>query len=153
MSEERKEYCASKLYVRGDDLDPQQVTTILGVEPSEAFRMGDHLPYPRNHKDAGKPSDLIVHTGTWKLDIDKEKKWSWDAAAQLDYWCVFLTTREAAIRELQARGYEVMIDCYIDEGPVVYVDLSTELMRTLANLGVALKLGFYDWANLQPDKD
>jgi hypothetical protein len=43
-----------------------------------------------------------------------------DAAAQLDYWRVFLTSREAAIRELQAHGYEVMIDCFIDGGPVVY---------------------------------
>jgi hypothetical protein len=152
MAEEIKEYCACKLLVRGDELDPEQVTALLGVEPSEAHRLGDHLPYPRNHKDAGKPSDLIARTGTWKLDVDKEKKWSWDAEAQLDYWCVFLTSREAAIRKLQARGFEVVLDCFVDEGPVVYVDLSAELMQTLGNLGVALKFAFYDSANLQPDE-
>ena len=152
MPEEIKEYCSCKLYVRGDDLDPKEVTTLLGVEPTEAYRRGDHWPYPRNHKRAGKPSDLIVRTGTWRLEVDDEKKWSWDAAAQLDYWCVFLVNREAAIRELQARDYEVMIDCYIDEGPVVYLDLSAELMQTLGNLGVALKFGFYDGPNLLPEK-
>ncbi len=152
VSEEIKEYCSCKLCVRGDDLDPQQVTALFGVEPSTAYRRGDHLPYPRNHQDAGKPSDLIVRTGTWLLEVDAEKKWSWDAAAQLDYWCVFLTNREAAIRELQTRGYEVMIDCFIDEGPVVYVDQSAKLMQTLGNLGVAVKFGFYDGPNLQSDK-
>ena len=152
MSEEIKEYCSCKLLVRGDDLDPAQVTTLLGVDPSEAYRRGDHLPYPRNHERAGQPSDLMVQTGAWRLEVDAEKKWSWDAAAQLDYWCVFLTNREAAIRELQARGYEVMIDCYIDEGPVAYVELSAELLQTLGNLGVAVKFGFYDRSELQSGK-
>jgi hypothetical protein len=151
MPEEPKEYCSCKLRIRGDDLDPHQVTKLLGLEPSEAHRLGDHLPYPPNHKDAGKPSDLIARTGTWKLAVDQEKKWSWDAEAQLDYWCVFLTTREAAIRELQGRGYEVILDCFLDEGPVVYLDLSAELMQTLGNLGVVLKFAFYDSANLQPN--
>ena len=151
MSEEI-EFCSCKLYVRGDDLDPQQVTALLGVEPSEAYRRGDHLRYPPKHKDADRPGSLIVRTGTWRLDIDQEKRWSWDAAAQLDYWCVFLTSREPVIRELQQRGYDVMIDCFIDEGPVVYLDVSVELMRTLGNLGVALKFGFYNGENLQPEK-
>jgi hypothetical protein len=149
---EEKEYCSCKLYVRGDDLDPQQVTTLLGVEPSEAYRRGDHLRYPPNHKDAGQPGSLIIRTGTWRLDVDEEKKWSWDAAAQLDYWCVFLTNRETAVRELQALGYEVRIDCLIDEGPVVYLDVSVELMRILGNLGVALQFCFYDGENLQREE-
>ena len=153
MSEETKEYCACKLYVRGDDLDPKQVTTLLGVEPSAAYRRGDYWHYPRNHKRAGEPSELIVRTGTWRLEVDAEKKWSWGAEAQLDYWCVFLVNREAAIRELQACDYEVMIDCFIDEGSVVYVDLSAELMKTLGNLGVAVKFGFYDRTELQSDNN
>lgn len=59
---------------------------------------------------------------------------------------------EAGIRELRARGYDVMIDCFIDEGPVVYVDVSVELMQRLGNLGVALKFGFYNGENLPPEK-
>jgi hypothetical protein len=148
---EEIEYCSCKLCVRGDELDPQQVTALLGVEPTEAYRKGAHLRFPPNHKDAGKPGGLIVRTGVWRLEVAKEKKREWDAASQLDYWCVFLTSREAAIRELQARGYEVMIDCFIDQGPVVYVDVSVELMQILGNLGVALKFGFYNGENLQPE--
>jgi Domain of unknown function (DUF4279) len=149
---EEKEFCSCKLIVHGDDLDPEQVTTILGVEPSGAHRKGDHLRFPPGHERAGEPGGLILRTGMWRLEVDKEKKWEWDAAAQLEYWCVFLMRREAAIRELQARGYELMIDCFIDEGPVVYVDVSVELMQTLGNLGVALKFGFYNGENLQPEK-
>jgi hypothetical protein len=151
MSEEL-EFCSCKLFVRGDNLDPRLVTTLLGIEPTEAYRRGDHLRFPANHKDAGKLGALIVQTGTWRLDVDEEKKWAWDAAAQLDYWRVFLKSRETAIRELQERGYDVMIDCFIDEGPVVYVDVSVELMQTLGRLGVALKFGFYNGENLQPEK-
>jgi hypothetical protein len=144
MSEEL-EFCSCKLCVRGDGLDLQQITTLLGVAPTEAYSKGEHLPFPPNHRNAGKPSDLIVPFGIWRLEVDKEKKWEWDAAAQLDYWCVFLTNREATIRELQAHGYEVLIYCFIDEGPV-------EVMQTLGKLGVALKFGFYDRESLQPDK-
>jgi hypothetical protein len=151
MSEEL-EFCSCKLSVRGDDLDPQQVTALLGIAPTEAYFRGERLPFPANHKDAGKPSDLIVRSGLWRLEVDNEKKWSWDAASQLDYWCVFLTSRATAIRELQARGYDVMIDCLIDEGPVVYVDVSVEVMRALGKLGVSLKFGFYNGENLQPEK-
>ncbi|MGC2495612.1 DUF4279 domain-containing protein [Candidatus Binatus sp.] len=151
MSEEL-EFCSCKLCVRGDDLDPQQVTILLGVEPTDAYRKGEHLRFPPKHKDAGKPSSLIVQSGMWRLEVDKEKKWEWDATAQLDYWCVFLMRHEAGIRELRARGYDVMIDCFIDEGPVVYVDVSVELMQRLGNLGVALKFGFYNGENLPPEK-
>ncbi len=150
MSEEI-EFCSCKLYVRGDDLDHGQVTTLLGVEPSEAYRKGDHLPFPPGHERAGEPGGIIFQRGMWRLEVDKEKKWEWDAAAQLDYWGVFLMRRELAIRELQARGYELLIDCFIDEGPVVYVDVSVELMRILGHLGVAVKFGFYNGENLQPD--
>jgi hypothetical protein len=152
MSEETAEYCSCKLYVRSDDLDPQLVTALSGVEPSEAYLKGEHKILRVNRESPGKPSNLIVRTGTWRLDVDEEKKWSWDAAAQLEYWCAFLTSREAAVRELRAHGYEVMVDCYIDEGPIVYVDLSVALMQALGNLGVALKFGFYDGENLQAEK-
>lgn len=76
MSEEL-EFCSCKLCVRGDDLDPQQVTILLGVEPTDAYRKGEHLRFPPKHKDAGKPSSLIVQSGMWRLEVDKEKKWEW----------------------------------------------------------------------------
>src|SRR5579862_7259500 len=152
MSAETPEYCSCKLYVRSDNLDPHLVTALLGVEPSEAYLKGKHRIFRANRESPGQPTDFIVGTGTWRLDVDEEKKWSWDTAAQLEYWCAFLTSREAAIRELQALGYKLVVDCYIDEGPVVYVDLSVALMRTLADLGVALKFGFYDRENLASDK-
>ena len=78
------------------------------------------------------------------MDLDKEKQWSWDKVAQLEYWCAFLMSREVAIRELQARGYEVKLDCFVDEGPIVYIDLSASVMQILGNLGVELKFGVYD---------
>jgi hypothetical protein len=149
---EEKEFCSCKLIVHGDDLDPQQVTALIGTPPSEAYRKGDHLPFPPGHERAGEAGGLILRTGIWRLEVDKEKKWEWDAAAQLDYWCVFLNSREAAIRELQTRGYELMIDCFIDEGPVVYLDVSVVLMQVLGKLGVALKFGFYNGENLRPEK-
>jgi hypothetical protein len=148
----QQSYCSCKLYVRSDDLDPRLVTALLGVEPSEAYLKGEHKILRVNRESPGKPSNLIIRTGTWRLDINEEKKWSWDAAAQLEYWCAFLTSREAAVRELQAHCYEVMVDCYIDEGPIVYVDLSGALMQSLGNLVVALKFGFYDGENLQAEK-
>src|SRR5947209_5931615 len=42
-----------------DDLDPEQVTRLLGCQPTHASRKGDLLPSKRYQK--------IAHTGSWRL--------------------------------------------------------------------------------------
>ncbi len=43
----------------GDDLDPDDVSTLLGCQPTTSYRKGDSLPSQR--------SDRIAHTGLWLL--------------------------------------------------------------------------------------
>ena len=53
---------------------------------------------------------------------------------------------------MHASGYELQIDCYLDEGPIVYIELSPELLKTLGDLGIGIKFGFYDWSNPELQK-
>jgi len=148
MVEERREYCSCKLYIRGDDLDPHEVTSQLGVSPTESYRRGDQLRLGVTRESSGKGSQLIAPTGMWILHIDGEKKRLWDTSAQLEYWSDFLKVRQRSLYELQARGYETLIDCFVDEGPVVFIELSAAQLRMLGELGIALKIGVYDTEGL-----
>jgi hypothetical protein len=61
--------CSVSLRFFGEDLDPDELTQILGVEPSSAYRKGDIF--------RGKKHDKIYKTGSWRLrsqrsDIDLE---------------------------------------------------------------------------------
>ena len=46
-----------------DDLDPEQVTRLLGCQPTHACRKGDLLPSKRYQR--------IAHTGSWRLQTPK----------------------------------------------------------------------------------
>jgi hypothetical protein len=49
----------------GDDLDPDELTQLLGVEPSIAYRKGDIL--------RGKQHDRIYDIGSWRLKGEKSE--------------------------------------------------------------------------------
>lgn len=131
MSEDLSEYCSSKLYVSGKDLDPQIVTERLQIEPDKVRNV-----------TLGEGSSR-ENRGLWRKAIDKSKE-SWDVSAQLDYWCELLNQRREQLAALRASGLEFEIDCFISYGPVALIALSPELLANLASLKIELSLSFYD---------
>ena len=58
--------------ITGDDLDPQAVTGLLGVEPTFAARKGDV------RESSGQP--VVQRTGVWYVDLAESKEWVLDDA-------------------------------------------------------------------------
>jgi hypothetical protein len=140
----------TKLYVWGDDLDPERVTELLKIEPSEWWRKGDPKVVTTPQ---GEMKVLRVHKrGCWLSRI-REPAIHRNLSKQLQYWCDRLHPREAALRELKRRGFETYIDCYVNDGAVVHADLSSDLLEGLGGLGVGIELSFYDFAALSADDD
>jgi hypothetical protein len=130
ISHEASEYCSSKLYVSGKNLQAEVVTEALGIEP-------DRVRPSEGRKLTAK------NQGLWRKAIDKEKE-SWDVFVQLEYWCTLLKRHKKGLATLRRLGYEIEIDCYISHGPVALIHLSPELLADLGSLNVTLSLGFYD---------
>jgi hypothetical protein len=62
------------LRITGDDLDPDEVTKLLGCEPNEAQRKGE--PILRHDGSVVR----IAKTGTWRLKLKREETDEWDCA-------------------------------------------------------------------------
>jgi hypothetical protein len=83
---------------------------------------------------------------------DRTRQRPWPVENQLNYWCELLSSRKDSIQFLRSRGYELQIDCYLDEGPIVYIELPPALLETLGEFGIGLKFGIYDWNNPELQK-
>jgi Domain of unknown function (DUF4279) len=55
--------CSVRLRFFGKDLDPDEITQLLGVEPTVSYRKGDIL--------RGKQYDIVQKIGSWRLAIEK----------------------------------------------------------------------------------
>ncbi|HEV2693273.1 MAG TPA: DUF4279 domain-containing protein [Verrucomicrobiae bacterium] len=71
MSEEKKsclqndEFCVS-LNISGDDLDPEELTRLLGASPTFACRRGDVIPR-RTH-------DFVAPSGSWSISTERSTR-------------------------------------------------------------------------------
>jgi hypothetical protein len=55
--------CSVTLRFFGEDLDPDEVTHLLGLTPNVAYRKGDIF--------RGKKYDIVQKTGSWRLTTEK----------------------------------------------------------------------------------
>jgi hypothetical protein len=119
------------LCIYGDDLDPDTVTSLLGIEPSQARTKGQQL------------KKGVVQRGGWFLsteDIIASK----DVRCHVDWLIEKITGKEHALHEMRLRDYQTVVSCYWlsafgHGGPM----LSPAIMRSLANLGLEIWFDVY----------
>lgn len=121
------------LRVFGDDLDPVEVTTLLGCQPTEARRRGEVIPDPRYHRTA--------RTGCWLLDGADEP--STELEAQVGNLLGRLTDDVVSWRDL-SRRFRVDVFCgvFLDSFNRGFA-LSPKLMRRLADQGIEIGFDIY----------
>src|SRR5689334_603767 len=130
--DESQYYCSVTLCVLGDNIDPEKVTSCLGIQPSRSFRKGEHPSFVMRDGTV-KQLDIPYACGGWKLYIAEEKK-TLDVPDQIDYWCDFLTTRQDAIRELKSHGYSIILDCFITTKDTAEFFITSSLQRKLSTI-------------------
>ncbi|WP_429931889.1 DUF4279 domain-containing protein [Agrobacterium vitis] len=125
------------LRIAGDDLDPGEITSLLGVAPHLAYRKGEHWKAPK-----GKP--LIGRTGLWIFDVDDFETDDFEEA-------IFdLLSRVPfapdVFRTLACR-FKVELFCglFLDEYNAG-VELSAAVMKLLAQREISLDLDIYSFS-------
>ena len=132
---ERQQHCRTRLRVEGENIDPDFVSKLFGID-------GDR-------KERRNGTTVLV--GLWRRSIDDPLRTTMEAREQLEYWCGFLEERQDGVRELHALESQITIECYIWD-PIVFFDLPAETMRRLGRLNVLVRFSIYDpnHPDLQP---
>jgi hypothetical protein len=121
---------AASLRLFGDDLNPDEVTRLLGKEPDVAERKGDI-----------RPSGSTVRRGRWSVKVGRR------APGDLDGQIAELlagTTEDLAVWQRLTSVYAANVFCGLfleqeNEG----VDVSPQTLRMLGERGVKLQLDIY----------
>lgn len=122
------------------DLDPDQVSEVLSLVPSQAWRKGEKKKYTR-WDGTVVVFDSIHEWGGWKLWLSGELK-QIPLDAQLNHWLQILNERSAEIKQLKENGFEITLDCTLTTR-VHCLHLPAVLQARLGELGVDLEVTVY----------
>lgn len=133
--------CAS-LRIFGDDLDPDEITAVLGTQPSRAIRKGEPMQVPPSHPPA--------RTGSWLRSASKADGDNLDA--QIEWILSPLTSDLIVWKDLGAR-FELDMFCGVwmdatNQG----TGLSPATMKLLGDRGIPIGLDIYIEDSLIPWK-
>jgi hypothetical protein len=143
-TDERDDIYSATLIITGDDLEPDDVTLLLELAPSQAWRRGEKRVF-----DSG--SEHIYEWGGWKLWLDDEKK-NLELEDQLAYWCELLEAKREVLHDFVRQGYWVRLDCYISTSSIAPFRLEWELQKKLVELGADLDFHVLAYETAQPNK-
>jgi hypothetical protein len=120
------------LSITADDLDPDEVTRLLGVDADEARRRGVRDPRGR-----------MPPVGAWVLRLRRDQTSEWDVAVAISMVLDRIPASAEAWNLARAHANaRVLVGLHLDafnRG----LELSTDLMRRLADLGLRLDLDIY----------
>jgi hypothetical protein len=113
------------LMVLGTSLDPADVSSALGLRPTQAWMRGD------THKWGG-----------WKKSLPASQT-NKPLPSQLRFWIRTLRGRAKAISKLVATGHLCTLDCYIGTASTASIIVPADLQSELAALGLELRLSVF----------
>jgi hypothetical protein len=133
MQENEHKYIYATLILRGNGLNPQEVTESLGLSPSMSFKRGDW----RNEKDQWKHN-------FWSLS-SQHKIHSSNLATYLEWLLNQLEPIKPSFLEiLNKKEIEAEISCFwIFPNNHDNLVLGPELIRKVTELGLGLSIEFY----------
>lgn len=124
-----------EISIFGDDLIPEEVTELLGIEPSQSYKKGDERPRGSQYYRTGgwllKSGEVQI--GDSREGEEKFEEWlsklpgnksAWESLASrfevkarligyTDQWNADYTISAAALNELSKRGLPLMIDPFL----------------------------------------
>jgi hypothetical protein len=118
----------------GDDLDPEEITALMGVEPTVGVKKGDKWLTSRG-------GEKIAYTGSWRLKA--ERRHPADLDGQIDTLISLLPNDLSVWRHLSARFRGVVLcglwlETYNDG-----VELSAATLSAMGERGLLLDLDIY----------
>lgn len=124
----------AQLAIYGEQLDPDEVTKVLGLSPERSWRRGD----PKGARGVASRKE-----GCWKI----ETKRSQDCEKDLNDHLLTLLERIAPVRGIVgalAERFTLQFECIIEfdqEVPALHVD--RQVMKAMSDLGGELDIDAY----------
>lgn len=119
----------------GDDLNPDDVTQVMGVAATKSCRKGDV-------RSGSSDRQYIEKSGSWRFEVAEQKPGNLDA--QIQQILTSLTADMSVWSDLSMR-YRIDIFCglFMNEGNEG-LDISPETLHAMGQRGIALWLDIYD---------
>jgi len=118
------------LRFKGDDLDPDRLTALLGKQPSKSRRKGDLMPSKR----------IRSRVGFWSVTAqDREPG---DLDAQVKELLAGMTESPAVWAELAKYRPDILVGLFMNESNEG-IELSAKTMSLLASRGIKIGLDIY----------
>ena len=119
------------IYLRGDDLDPAHVSTVLGIAPSKSQSKGQKKVTPTNHA-------VVANIGLWALVTETKSS---DLPVLIQELASKIGDREPVLTGI-AGAEEVYVDVFVvthvadDGGGTCEFQLNPENVRALDRFGM-----------------
>jgi hypothetical protein len=132
---------SATLMILAEDLEPETVTKAIHLFPSRSWRAGE-TPDIRNQNGEAITTERAAERGCWKafIPVHLEKE---PLERQLEHWILQLEPRRAALAELAALGWEIVIDCYFGTSNTELLELHAPMLKVFGELGVSLDIHFF----------
>lgn len=130
------EYSQATLRIFGDTLVPDDVSRLLGCEPSFSARNGQHIVGPKTG------AVRVVRTGSWRLQANRTEPE--DLAAQIDELLGKLTSDMSAWAKVRETcRIDLFVGLFMNSGNNG-LSISPAHLRSLGERGIELGLDVYD---------
>ncbi len=140
---EREYDCSTTLIITGVELEPDEITRLLQLTPSQTWRRGEKKQSTTEH---------VYEWGGWKLFIADDKR-EFPLEEQLAYWYDLLQAKRETLHEFANRDYWLRLDCYISTEATASICLDWDLQTKMVRIGVDLTLSIYALTHQrQPNK-
>lgn len=133
MEDDKYRYVYAELVLRGNGLNPPEITDTLNLRPSMSFKRGDW----RNETERWK-------NNLWSIST-KDQIQSTDLAVHLDWLVSQLEpTKKRLVEILDKKDIEAEISCFwILPTDHEHLSLSPDLLRKITELNLRLNLDIY----------
>jgi len=126
---------AASLRIFGDDLEPMEITSLLGCEPSAGERKGQELI----GKSTGKVR--IAKTGSWRLSANKQSPGNLDAQVEE---ILSKLSPDLSVWHVVTGRFRADLFCGLFlESPIEGISISAASLAALGNRGIELGLDIY----------
>ena len=121
-----------------ENVDPDIVSKLLDMAPSEAVRVGELIGVD------GRAS----HLGIWKLDLPNSSEQT--VEEQISRWVALLRPNSTGLSRLRDMGYAPYLDCQAEAGSLSLC-IEPDSLVSLGQLKISLSIWLYEKPRAQPD--
>ncbi len=121
-----------RLVIICSSLPPEQISTILDLQPTSGYRPGDKL--------IGSPTDEICQVTIWSLSsVDFVK--AGEMSQHLDWMKAQLSAKSTAFKHLNAQKSKIRLECLTHEFiPSSMLDIKPDFLLQLGQSGISLRI-------------